>query len=358
LSDVFRSFEQRNGFPCRFLHDSWSVTQSPQGPTRERDLPTREVLLLQCLDPDGGWAYDVHQIHSDEFDLIHLRNMTLAQRSEGIARSERVASVLRANHPAGPGDMQTSTDAENTTTENFTQGQCTIQRITYDEPVAEIDETHAASEAHRLQQMVQERIRSPPQEIEVGQVMKSNCDLAISKQNVYILRFGSPAGHSKITNYGLLFFRQILVQGPEMRPCRDNLSHAGESCELPDGALMFVKAEQAQGVRRALVGRKLCGYNVVFTECFEYLLSEVLGSFTFQERPKLKPGSKGRDLLDVPCIEVYQRTFLHWKPVLKAARSVNQSTTEVVAEDSQHHYSSSRGINVRRLHDCPSSCIE
>ena len=48
---------------------------------------------------------------------------------------------------------------------------------------------------------------------------------------------------------GLKRFSKILLQGPEMRPCRDNLAHAGESCQLPDGALMFVKPEQVSGKR-------------------------------------------------------------------------------------------------------------
>ena len=36
---------------------------------------------------------------------------------------------------------------------------------------------------------------------------------------------------------------------------------------------------ESQAVRKALVGRKLCGYNIVVTERFEYLPSEVLVHF-------------------------------------------------------------------------------
>ena len=69
--------------------------------------------------------------------------------------------------------MQASVDANSAIVENLAQAERTIQRITHDEPVAEIDETRASSQARWLQEMVQERIRSHPQEINMG-VMRMN----------------------------------------------------------------------------------------------------------------------------------------------------------------------------------------
>ena len=57
------------------------------------------------------------------------------------------------------------------------------------------------------------------------------------------------------------------------------------SCQYPakiydatDSRKLIVLGE-SQAVRKALVGRKLCGYNIVVTERFEYLPSEVLVHF-------------------------------------------------------------------------------
>merc|ERR1712232_1545138 len=103
-------------------------------------------------------------------------------------------------------------------------------------------------------------------------------------------------------------------------------------------------------------------------------LQAVLGDFSFQMRPKLKPGSTGRRAVDVEipteaaaaaaveCDDmaletqleddgyelVVKRTFLSYVPTLRASRSDAQSTTEVHDPESTFHYGSTRGVNPRR----------
>jgi len=144
-----------------------------------------------------------------------------------------------------------------------------------------------------------------------------------------------------------------------MRPIRDQMHLADCPRELPSGAIMLVDPSAAPGVQHALVGKTLHGYNIVISECYEYLVGEVLASFSFQQRPKRKPGSKGRveieinmegerstvtfDRDELPAVMVYELTFLCWKPPLRDARTACQSSTEVRTSQSEYHYSSFRG---------------
>jgi len=189
----------------------------------------------------------------------------------------------------------------------------------------------------------------------------SRHDSSCLQSDVSLLRIGSPPDGS----YGLHRFRELLSSGPTMRRIREDLSNAGYTCELPGGAIMLVEPEQVPGVQRALVGKTLHRFHIVIKESFEYLIDEILADFTFQERPKLKTGVNGRDRLQlleekeetsaiderscVPCVMVYERTFLSWKPCLTDARTACQSTTEIFAPQSTYHFAYPRGINVRRL---------
>jgi len=207
---------------------------------------------------------------------------------------------------------------------------------------------------------------------------------ARAPESIWILRFGSaPSGAD-----GLRRLREELLSGQHMRSCRDNLAAAGFSCCLPNEALIFVDPQQYALAHQRLASEELRHFNVVVSDSFERMLFTVLGKFSFQMRPKLKPGDVGRRPLDVGIAEAVQhtmqtsrfvdvlaaedvasledmemisgehiyelqvtRTFLSYERVPKASQSVAQSTTEAYHPESTTHYSSFRGKNPRRLGD-------
>jgi len=190
----------------------------------------------------------------------------------------------------------------------------------------------------------------------------------VQARDVLVLRFGSPASGGD----GLHRFRTILKEGPQLRVVRVALQDAGFPCQLTCGALMFVEPGDAPDVLRALEGHSLCPYHIVVDASLEYLLDEILSGFSFQKRPKRKSGASGRRSL---CWEdsqasnfedssttqthdpdgfqsmvfVEERTFLSWKPMLKAASTVIQSTTEAASSQSKMYFGNFKGFNPRRF---------
>lgn len=189
----------------------------------------------------------------------------------------------------------------------------------------------------------------------------------VMAEKIYLLRFGSaPSGGD-----GPQRFRQALLEGPALHHCRASLEVSGHSCVLPQGALIFVRPESYREVLVALSDLELHPFHVIAGEAFEHSIEEVLASFSFQQRPKLKPGVAGRMEISVrqslaflgcrrrasgqdgleegrPGTLCEKRTFLCCVPSLSDARTVAQSSTEVVSELSATHYGSFRGVNPRR----------
>merc|ERR1712174_12554 len=84
--------------------------------------------------------------------------------------------------------------------------------------------------------------------------------IAANRDEVVILRFGSsPGGGSD----GWSMFQDFLLNGSELEQCRDALGREGHKCELPGGALMFVRPDQAMGVKSAIANMTLHRYHVI-----------------------------------------------------------------------------------------------
>lgn len=178
-----------------------------------------------------------------------------------------------------------------------------------------------------------------------------------TNEKVHLLRFGCNDTEA---------FRKLLLEGTHMKRCRDLLDKAGSSCHLPGGALMFVKPDQCQDVRRALDGVELCSFHVIVTSSFESDLEDALASLPYRRRPREKaqhrrevsiptkqePDSEAEDqeAQDVSSYELScKRTFLCYAPTLKKPEAVVQSTTEAVSSSASAHYNSFRGVNPRRF---------
>jgi len=183
---------------------------------------------------------------------------------------------------------------------------------------------------------------------------------ADGSNQIHLLRFGSaPAGGESWER-----FRAVLLSGPELAPCREALMQAGLSVELPQGALMFVAPEQYSDSERALKNEQIRSFHIIISADFENILNEILASKPFQQRPKLKKGEHGRRPLapvegQNPDLQEpgghaeqwevrVERTFLCCVPLQYDARSVSQSSTEVVTSHSRAHYAHYRGSNPRR----------
>mmetsp|Transcript_74881 Transcript_74881/g.229131 ORF Transcript_74881/g.229131 Transcript_74881/m.229131 type:complete len:625 (-) Transcript_74881:325-2199(-) len=225
--------------------------------------------------------------------------------------------------------------------------------VDIDEPPPQIDAEVAQSQTIcdvlDADEMWADRVQRRIQEEQVAPNPMSHATEALGPverpETVFLLKIGGDNVEG---------LRQRLLQGPEFNPCRKALLAAPEprSCELPEKALVFVKPQQYNAVRQALVDKELRYYHIIITEGFEYLLEEALQSFPCRQRATLK---KQREALaldplgDHWCQAFMEaRTFLCVPPILAAAHQVGQSTTEAVV-DSQFHYSFSRGVNPRRV---------
>lgn len=267
-----------------------------------------------------------------------------------------------------------------------------IQSIEHSEPAALRDEEVIASRAtvawvEHVEQRIQDSIGDPREAAIVDPDISLSSDVAAVAEKIHLLRFGSPRCGADSSES----FRDAMLRGPELQLCRVALANAGFEYILPEESLMVVKPEQYLDVRNALSGIELHPFHIVITETLEYLLDEILMQFPFKRRPRLKPGDRGRHVLNlVASSEVppqssglssantdYQdsfandsnheivdvlnpsffeefinsRTFLCEAPLLRGASSVVQSTTEVVACESVTHYGQFRGTNPRRAQE-------
>merc|ERR1712217_338974 len=108
-----------------------------------------------------------------------------------------------------------------------------------------------------------------------------------------LLRIGSPAKPGD----SLEAFRQILLHGNQLQPCRNALEEKGLSFVLPQEALMVVTPEQYADARHALKDIELHPFHLIVAEQFDYLIEEVLGDFPYKRRPRVKDGTAGRQEL-------------------------------------------------------------
>merc|ERR1712118_350355 len=123
------------------------------------------------------------------------------------------------------------------------------------------------------------------------------------------------------------------------------MEQAGYSCELPEKALIFVKPEQYETTKRALLNEEVHPFHIIVTESVEYLVDEALAEIPCRRRPRQKQGSK-RELNLTECapaadqeahdgdqdesqeqhyITCVKRTFLCIAPQPRNASSVIQS---------------------------------
>jgi len=237
-------------------------------------------------------------------------------------------------------------------------GEAVLENVVHAEPAATIDE-EVAQQAMNMQWVedVQNHIGAAGS-LHKKDEEKHGEDLAAQKTNqeeVHLLRFGCNDTVS---------FRKLLLEGCHMRKCRVALETAGCSCELPGGALMFVKPDQCLDVRKALERMELYAYHVIITTAFESDLQDALSSLSYRKRPREKikhrleisigqpsqefngkepeaeESSGGESEGDQISYELCcERTFLCFAPRLKEPDAVVQSTTEAA----------SRAINPRRF---------
>jgi len=109
-----------------------------------------------------------------------------------------------------------------------------------------------------------------------------------SHEKVVLLQFGSAPTAGNSTEK----FRQALLHGVEMGPCREALEQSGFHCELPCGALMFVSPADFLTTVSKLEGTELRPYHVVVGESLEYLINEILARMPFKKRPRVKSPRK------------------------------------------------------------------
>ena len=109
---------------------------------------------------------------------------------------------------------------------------------------------------------------------------------------VHVLRFGG--GDTEL-------FRQLLIDGPHLAPCRQALHQAGKTYVHSSGALVFVWPEQVHSILEALAGFSLHPFNIVITPGLEYLLDEVLSGMPCRKCPSEKRKSRSR--VSVTCTQ-------------------------------------------------------
>merc|ERR1719482_1911148 len=116
-------------------------------------------------------------------------------------------------------------------------------------------------------------------------------------EKVHLLRIGSPPAPGSSSEK----FRDILLHGAHLRPCRKALEDHNLDFVLPQGALMVVTPQQYHDVRCALKGQELHPFHLIVAEQFEYLIEEILTDKfpSFKNRPRVKSGAAGRQELQM-----------------------------------------------------------
>lgn len=152
-----------------------------------------------------------------------------------------------------------------------------VAAVMHQEPAAQLDTEFASLQADiEWAEHVQDRIRA-------NLPLRVADNVAVMGK-VFLLRFGSaPSG-----GYGPQQFRQELITGPALRPCREALTAAGYPFVHLNGAVMLVMPEQHAQASQALVGIELHPFHVIISETFEYLIEEVLSGFCFSASPQVE----------------------------------------------------------------------
>eukprot|EP00930_Biecheleria_cincta_P010134 TRINITY_DN11209_c0_g1_i1.p1 TRINITY_DN11209_c0_g1~~TRINITY_DN11209_c0_g1_i1.p1 ORF type:complete len:340 (-),score=43.49 TRINITY_DN11209_c0_g1_i1:410-1429(-) len=250
-----------------------------------------------------------------------------------------------------------------------------VQDIIHDEPAAQRDEELLQQqEDHAWSDAVERRIHAPQEPaVHLGDNAATNEALP---ESVFILRYKH--GDSQR-------FRSELLQGSELRVCRETMSGQGQSCEHRSGALIFVQPWQYRDVIEALssISGGPYAYHIVVSKSLQYLIDLVLGTFSYRTRPRdretrvlLQNSSRAattssangsddnsiaadgesatvhtsEDESDGPVgTIVVARTFLCIAPIRREANTVAQSTTEAYHDQASiSHYNYFRGYNPRR----------
>merc|ERR1712187_249725 len=131
--------------------------------------------------------------------------------------------------------------------------------VQHDCPAAEICPEEAKAivgqqEAGLIEQLAQQNL-----EREAPGVVHSKTQMLPEK--VYLLRYG--AGDVNM-------YREKLLQCPQLSGIRENVQQAGYTCELPEKALLFVKPEQYEATKHALLREKIHPFHIIATESVEY----------------------------------------------------------------------------------------
>lgn len=82
--------------------------------------------------------------------------------------------------------------------------------------------------------------------------------------------------------------RRALLEGPELKPCRDSLAACGFSCEQPSGAKVFVAPEQFEAVLAAIQEKDLKPWHVVASEDFEEAVAHAVQQLPSQQQVREK----------------------------------------------------------------------
>lgn len=191
--------------------------------------------------------------------------------------------------PAVPAAGACLEDSSDGLTEEEDEEANVIQEVPHSEEPKIIDPREAAVVAEVQQAGLVERLILG----DAGHVLASDMpshssglpDSAIgSAEKVIILRFGSAPKAGDSTEK----FRQALLEGVEMGPCRTALQEAGHRCDLPCGALVFVSPQLFECTVRQLEGTHVRPYHVIVAESLEYLVDAILERMPFKKRPRVK----------------------------------------------------------------------
>eukprot|EP00931_Biecheleriopsis_adriatica_P018063 TRINITY_DN12742_c0_g1_i1.p1 TRINITY_DN12742_c0_g1~~TRINITY_DN12742_c0_g1_i1.p1 ORF type:complete len:747 (+),score=132.27 TRINITY_DN12742_c0_g1_i1:132-2372(+) len=220
-----------------------------------------------------------------------------------------------------------------------------IEEIHHEDPPATRDEELSRLQAEEeWADAVERRIAAASRDMAHAEV----------RESIYVHRYG--CGDTEA-------FRQLLLNGREFSEVRDALGKAGHSCVHASGALLLVRPCHVDAVLNAAMRQELRPYHVIVSESFEQIIEQIRMGMPSKKRPRLR--EERQELVDDssehsadddsitarPFMPDFLplRTFLCMAPDLRAAETVNQSTTEATTDASSFHYSHYRGLNPRRF---------
>lgn len=171
-------------------------------------------------------------------------------------------------------------------------------------------------------------------------------------------------------------FSHVLQQSAGLQECREKLNRALCESESKEHGFIFVDPVIYKEVVRVLdvMDVEARPYIIVISESYKPSFDEMLGQLPYRKRPKEDtklqqsfhvttpapmvdsdneaappaPERSDADSNSLPDGFKVIRTFICTVPLLVDGSTVIQSTTEAVAETSEHHFGYSRGVNPRR----------